>query len=57
MKKTLVRKLELHRETLRSLTAANLEIAIGGLRYRTAAYSNCSACTFEPVAEPSPAGE
>lgn len=44
MKKNLPRKLELHRETLRSLVESDLKMAEGGIRLRSAAYSNCYEC-------------
>jgi hypothetical protein len=44
MKKSLPRKLELHRETLRLLAERDLKKAEGGIQLRTGAYTNCNEC-------------
>ncbi len=54
MKKNL-KKLALHRETLRSLEEGAIQVAVGGVSARTCG-SPCSAtCTVAPCAAPSDA--
>ena len=43
MKKSLSRKLELHRETL-LIVERDLKTADGGIQLRTGAYTNCNEC-------------
>jgi hypothetical protein len=50
-----VKKLALHRETLRALAEDTIQKAVGGVTARTCG-SPCSAtCTVDPCAEPSAA--
>jgi hypothetical protein len=54
MKKSL-KKLALHRETLRALEDGVVQAAVGGLTARTCGSPCSAACTINPCAEPSDA--
>jgi hypothetical protein len=43
-----VKKLNLHRETLRALDGGEIEAAVGGLTARTCGSPCSAACTVEP---------
>lgn len=53
-RKLSVRKLELRRETLLALSGNQLEAAVGGKRFPSAAVTNCDACTYAALYEAPP---